>query len=207
MFDKFREECGVFGIYGHTEAAKLDLPRPLRAPASRPGERRHCHRRRRDIRAVREMGYVNDIFDEADARELPGHVAIGHTRYSTAGESKLRTRSRSSSTACTARSASATTATSSTPTRFASGSCAQGSIFQTNSDTEVVVHLYARSQAGDVRGRARRVGGAAAGRVLVRADHQGPPDRRARSARLPPARARHGWAMRGWSARKPARSI
>ena len=41
------------------------------------------------VRAVRKMGHVADIFDEATLAELPGHIAIGHTRYSTAGESKL----------------------------------------------------------------------------------------------------------------------
>ena len=89
MFDKFREECGVFGIYGHAEAAKLTYLGLVRAAASRPGERGHRRSDGTRIRAVREMGYVNDIFDHAAIATLPGHLAIGHTRYSTAGESKL----------------------------------------------------------------------------------------------------------------------
>ena len=89
MFDKFRDECGVFGIYGHTEAAKLAYlglyalqhrGQESAGIATADGTR---------IRAVREMGYVNDIFDQQTLATLPGHVAIGHTRYSTAGESKL----------------------------------------------------------------------------------------------------------------------
>ena len=89
MFDKFREECGVFGIYGHAEAAKLAYlglyalqhrGQESAGIAASDGLR---------IRAVREMGYVNEIFDQPTIATLPGHVAIGHTRYSTAGESKL----------------------------------------------------------------------------------------------------------------------
>ena len=89
MFDKFREECGVFGIYGHAEAAKLAYlglyalqhrGQESAGIATADGVR---------IRAVREMGYVNDIFDQPTLATLPGHIAIGHTRYSTAGESKL----------------------------------------------------------------------------------------------------------------------
>jgi len=89
MFDKFREECGVFGIFGHREAAKMAYlglyalqhrGQESAGIATADGTR---------VRAVRDMGYVNEIFDEATLATLPGHVAIGHTRYSTAGESKL----------------------------------------------------------------------------------------------------------------------
>jgi amidophosphoribosyltransferase len=89
MFDKFREECGVFGIYGHAEAAKLTYlglyalqhrGQESAGITSSDGVR---------VRAVRDMGYVNDIFDKDALATLPGHLSIGHTRYSTAGESKL----------------------------------------------------------------------------------------------------------------------
>ena len=65
MFDKFREECGVFGIYGHREASKLAYlglyalqhrGQESAGIASADGIR---------VRALREMGYVNEIFDEA----------------------------------------------------------------------------------------------------------------------------------------------
>ena len=89
MFDKFKDECGVFGLYGHPEASKLTYlglyalqhrGQESAGIASADGQR---------IRLVRQMGYVNEIFDEATLATLSGHVAIGHTRYSTAGESKL----------------------------------------------------------------------------------------------------------------------
>ena len=42
MIDKFNDQCGVFGIHGHSEAAILGVSRALRDAASRAGERRHC---------------------------------------------------------------------------------------------------------------------------------------------------------------------
>ena len=89
MFDKFRDECGVFGIYGHPEASKLAYlglyalqhrGQESAGIASADGER---------VRLVRQMGYVNDIFNETTLAPLTGPIAIGHTRYSTAGDSKL----------------------------------------------------------------------------------------------------------------------
>src|SRR5688500_20355767 len=89
MFVKFKDECGVFGVYGHPEASKLTYlglyalqhrGQESAGIASADGDR---------IRLVRQMGYVNEIFDEATLATLSGHVSIGHTRYSTAGESKL----------------------------------------------------------------------------------------------------------------------
>ena len=101
------------------------------------------------------MGYVNDIFDQPTLATLPGHDrdrphALFDRRREQAVEraaDRHRLRARPGR-------ASATTATSSTPTRFASGWCEQGSIFQTNSDTEVVVHLY-RAIAGRRRSTMR----------------------------------------------------
>ena len=93
MFDKFKDECGVFGVYGHPEASKLTYlglyalqhrGQESAGIASADGER---------IRLVKKMGYVNEIFDEATLATLPGHVSIGHTRYST-GSSNCRERRR-----------------------------------------------------------------------------------------------------------------
>ena len=89
MFDKFKDECGVFGIYGHAEASKLTYlglyalqhrGQESAGIASADGKR---------VRLVRQMGYVNEIFNESTLATLTGNIAIGHTRYSTAGESKL----------------------------------------------------------------------------------------------------------------------
>src|SRR5688572_9167469 len=148
MFDKFREECGVFGIYGHTEAAKLTYlglyalqhrGQESAGIATSDGTR---------LRAVREMGYVNEIFDQATIATLPGHIAIGHTRYSTAGESKLSNAQPIVIECVHGPVGICHNGNIVNANELKETLVKQGSIFQTNSDTEVVLHLYARSQAG-----------------------------------------------------------
>jgi amidophosphoribosyltransferase len=149
MFDKFREECGVFGIYGHAEAAKLAYlglyalqhrGQESAGIASSDGAR---------IRAVREMGYVNEIFDQQTLASLPGQLAIGHTRYSTAGESKLSNAQPIVIDCVHGQIAIAHNGNIVNANEIKDRLVNDGSIFQTNSDTEVVVHLYARSQAAN----------------------------------------------------------
>jgi amidophosphoribosyltransferase len=149
MFDKFREECGVFGIYGHAEASKLTYlglyalqhrGQESAGIASADGVR---------IRAVRDMGYVNDIFDQQTLATLPGHVAIGHTRYSTAGESKLLNAQPIVIECVHGQVGVCHNGNIVNANEIRDRLVKQGSIFQTSSDTEVLVHLYARSQAGN----------------------------------------------------------
>jgi amidophosphoribosyltransferase len=149
MFDKFREECGVFGIYGHAEAAKLAYlglyalqHRGQESAGIAASDGVH-------IRAVREMGYVNEIFDKDAIASLPGHLAIGHTRYSTAGESKLSNAQPILIDCAHGQIAIAHNGNIVNANEIKQRLVDQGSIFQTNSDTEVVVHLYARSQEGN----------------------------------------------------------
>ena len=148
MFDKFREECGVFGIYGHTEAAKLAYlglyalqhrGQESAGIATADGAR---------IRAVREMGYVNEIFDQETLATLPGHLAIGHTRYSTAGDSKLSNAQPIVIDCVHGQVAVCHNGNIVNANEIRDRLVKEGSIFQTNSDTEVLVHLYAKSRAG-----------------------------------------------------------
>ncbi len=148
MFDKFREECGVFGIYGHSEAAKMAYlglyalqhrGQESAGIATADGGR---------IRAVREMGYVNDIFDHETLATLPGHLAIGHTRYSTAGESKLSNAQPIVIDCVHGQVAVCHNGNIVNANEIRDRLVKEGSIFQTNSDTEVLVHLYAKSVAG-----------------------------------------------------------
>src|ERR1700730_9968541 len=87
--DKFKDECGVFGIFGHPEAANMTYlglyalqHRGQESAGIAASDDEH-------VRLSREMGYVADIFDGEKLSTLPGRLAIGHVRYSTAGESKL----------------------------------------------------------------------------------------------------------------------
>jgi amidophosphoribosyltransferase len=150
MFDKFKDECGVFGIYGHPEASKLTYlglyalqhrGQESAGIASADGER---------VRLVRQMGYVNEIFDQATLATLPGNVAIGHTRYSTAGESKLSNAQPILIDCVHGQVGICHNGNLVNATEVRERLVRAGSIFQTNSDTEVVLHLYARSQAGSV---------------------------------------------------------
>src|SRR5438105_4279222 len=89
MFDKLHEECGVFGIFGHPEAANMSYLGlyALQHRGQESGGIAACDGEQ--IRVSRAMGYVADIFDGETLANLPGSTAIGHVRYSTAGESKL----------------------------------------------------------------------------------------------------------------------
>ena len=89
MFDKFKDECGVFGIFGHPEAANMTYL-GLYALQHRGQESAGIAASdNQQVRISREMGYVADIFDGETLFTLPGPLSIGHVRYSTAGESKL----------------------------------------------------------------------------------------------------------------------
>ncbi|MBI2897343.1 MAG: amidophosphoribosyltransferase [Deltaproteobacteria bacterium] len=156
--------CGVFGIVGHPEAANLTYL-GLHALQHRgqesagivtcDGARLHQHR---------AMGLVHDSFTPEALGRLQGRLAIGHVRYSTAGTSELRNAQPLA------------VATSAGPVGVAhNGNLTNaqelrahlestGSIFQTDSDTEVIVHLIARSTAQDlpdrIAGALRQVRGA-----------------------------------------------
>jgi amidophosphoribosyltransferase len=88
--DKFRDECGVFGIYGHAEAARLTY---LGLYALQHRGQESCGivaSDGRELRSERAMGLVSDVFDQTRLDRLHGESAIGHVRYSTAGEVSIR---------------------------------------------------------------------------------------------------------------------
>ncbi|MFA5074061.1 MAG: amidophosphoribosyltransferase [Nitrospirota bacterium] len=87
MFDKLHEECGVFGIYGHPDAANLTYL-GLYALQHRGQESAGIvSSDSKRLYQEKSMGLVADIFTEDRIKKLPGHAAIGHNRYSTTGES------------------------------------------------------------------------------------------------------------------------
>ncbi len=153
MFDKLHEECGVFGIFGHPDASNLTYlglyslqhrGQESAGIVSSDGKRLYVEK---------DMGLVADIFSEERIKKLPGHMAIGHNRYSTAGGSF---------------------AINIQPilVNFALGELAvahngnlvnagilkdeleaYGSIFVSTTDTEVIVHLIAQSRAATLHER------------------------------------------------------
>ena len=85
--DKLREECGIFGIYGHADAA-AHTALGLHALQHRGQESAGIVAYDgKHFNAHRDLGQVGDIFSRSDVmRRLTGHSAIGHVRYSTTGE-------------------------------------------------------------------------------------------------------------------------
>src|SRR6266581_2815678 len=84
--DKFHDECGVVAIYGHPEASKLAYL-GLYALQHRGQESAGmCTSDGVEIHTHKAMGHVADIFTSQVLETLPGELAIGHTRYSTAGD-------------------------------------------------------------------------------------------------------------------------
>ena len=147
MVDKFREECGVFGIFGNSEAAKLTYlglyalqhrGQESAGIASADGTQ---------IRVSKAMGYVNEAFDDDAIARLPGALAIGHVRYSTAGESRLANAQPIFVDSVYGQLAVAHNGNLVNAGEVRDALVREGAIFQTNSDTEVIVHLFARARA------------------------------------------------------------
>ncbi|MGH9457907.1 MAG: amidophosphoribosyltransferase, partial [Thermoanaerobaculia bacterium] len=177
MFDKFKDECGVFGVLGREDAANLVYlglyalqhrgqesagiaslssdPIASEANIGRAGGTDGTGERfvapgTPQIHVEKEMGYVADVFTHERLARLPGRMAIGHVRYSTAGGSLL----------CNAQPLVASTNKGPVAIahngNFVNGEEirreleAEGAIFNTMTDTEALVHLIARSKAPDV---------------------------------------------------------
>jgi amidophosphoribosyltransferase len=150
--DKFREECGVVAIYAHPEAEKLAYlglhalqhrGQESAGIVTSDGMALHPHK---------AMGLVADIFVEDVLAKLRGTLAIGHTRYSTTGDSALLNAQPILVQSNKGSIAVAHNGNLVNAQEIRARLEAQGSIFQTTSDTEVIVHLIARSQARNLSG-------------------------------------------------------
>ena len=85
-----KHECGLFGIYGHEDAARLTYF-GLYAQQHRGQESAGIiSRDRGGMHEHKGMGLVPDVFTEDDLQGLTGDIAVGHVRYSTTGRSYLR---------------------------------------------------------------------------------------------------------------------
>src|SRR5213080_3090926 len=147
MFDKFCEECGVIAVYGHPEAANLAYlglyALQHRGQESAGIASAHAHHKDRAPHWFKGMGHVADLFTPEVLGALPGDMAIGHTRYSTAGDTALLN-AQPFSVACNkGRIAVAHNGNITNATELRRELERQGSIFQSNSDTEVILHLVA----------------------------------------------------------------
>src|SRR5690349_11237633 len=144
--DKFRDECGVVAIYAHPEAEKLAYlglhalqhrGQESAGIVTSDGMALHMHK---------AMGLVADIFGGEALEKLRGSLAIGHTRYSTAGDSALLNAQPIMVQSNKGMMALAHNGNLVNAPEIRQKLESQGSIFQTNSDTEVIVHLIALSK-------------------------------------------------------------
>jgi amidophosphoribosyltransferase len=144
--DKFRDECGVVAIYDHPEAETLAYlglhalqhrGQESAGIVSSDGMALHIHK---------SMGLVADIFTEKKLSRIRGTLAIGHTRYSTAGDSALLNAQPIMVQSNKGMIALAHNGNLTNAGEIRARMEAQGSIFQTSSDTEVIVHLIAQSR-------------------------------------------------------------
>jgi amidophosphoribosyltransferase len=144
--DKLHEECGVAAIYGHPEASKLAYL-SLYALQHRGQESAGIASANGDTLELHKgMGLVSDIFNAETLARVPGSLAIGHTRYSTTGDSALLNAQPIRVECSKGKIALAHNGNITNAHEIRAQLEAQGSIFQTTSDTEVVVHLIARSK-------------------------------------------------------------
>jgi amidophosphoribosyltransferase len=144
--DRLKEECGVFGIFGHPEAAAITAlglhalqhrGQEAAGIVSFDGKRFHSERR---------MGLVGDNFSErAVIERLRGNAAIGHTRYSTTGETILRNVQPLFAELDGGGFAVAHNGNITNGITLRRQLIRSGAIYQSTSDTEVVLHLVARS--------------------------------------------------------------
>jgi amidophosphoribosyltransferase len=145
------EKCGVMGVYGHPEAANLvylGLYALQHRGQESAGIAASCDN---EIHIERHMGLVADIFTQERLARLEGQVAIGHNRYSTTGESLLKNAQPFLVNCRLGEIAIAHNGNLINAYKLRSELEASGSIFQSSMDSEVVVHLAARSRAPDFR--------------------------------------------------------
>ncbi|WP_316348019.1 amidophosphoribosyltransferase [Desulfuromonas acetoxidans] len=154
MFDKFEDECGVFGIYGHPEAANLTY---LGLYALQHRGQESCGIVASDgvsLRAYRKNGLVADAFKNNEVFDkLPGQNAIGHVRYSTAGGNDPKNIQPIMVDYVRGSIAVAHNGNLVNAQELRNELEQLGSIFSTVADTEVIMHLLARAQSDSLADR------------------------------------------------------
>ena len=145
-FEKLREECGVMAIYNHPDAARLTYwglyslqhrGQESAGIASADGW---------EVNDIKGMGLVSEIFTDEVLEKLPGHMAIGHTRYSTTGDSALL-----NAQPISVESTKGLIAIAHNGNLINLGNSKarlerDGAVFQTTSDSEIIIQLIAHSR-------------------------------------------------------------
>ncbi len=151
--DRFHDECGVFGVHGHDEASNIAY---LGLYALQHRGQESCGivaSDGREHRAQRAMGLVADAFGEESLKKLGGRHAIGHVRYSTAGASLLRNAQPICATTDGGPVAIAHNGNLVNAAAIRRELEGRGAIFGSTSDSEVILHLLARSRENTIEER------------------------------------------------------
>jgi amidophosphoribosyltransferase len=148
--------CGIIGVSGLSDAAKLAYL-GLYALQHRGQESAGIVAIDAEgrPRSYRGMGLVNETFDESILAKLPGDIAVGHTRYSTTGSTVLANAQPSSVSTRSGPLVIAHNGNLTNAAELKHDLVEHGAIFTTSTDTEVLVHLIARSEASTVDDRIR----------------------------------------------------
>ena len=149
--DEIREECGVFGIYGDPGASRLTFlglyalqhrGQESSGMAVSDGNRIDSHR---------AMGLVSEAYDKGErVNDLKGHIAIGHNRYSTTGTSNVYNAQPFLVNYKRGQLATAHNGNLTNTGKLRQSMEELGSIFRTSSDSEIVLHLIAKSNVSEL---------------------------------------------------------
>jgi amidophosphoribosyltransferase len=144
-----RHYCGLFGIYGHPGAAELTYYGLLAQQHRGQESAGITASDGLKLRTYKGMGLVGQVFDKNTLRSLPGHRAIGHVRYSTTGSSNVRNAQPLVVDSGHCQIAIAHNGNLTNAGRLRAELEAQGSIFQTTVDSEIILQFLARHGSDD----------------------------------------------------------
>lgn len=150
MLDKFHEECGVFGVYGHPEAATLTQ---LGLFALQHRGQEACgivSSDGKELHQFRSIGLVADVLNESVLKKLRGSSAIGHTRYSTAGKNTIKEVQPFAVTCQHGQIAICHNGNLPFAQQKRKELEKAGAIFSSTSDTETILHSIARAEAQNI---------------------------------------------------------
>lgn len=144
-FYNIHEECGIFGVYGHPEAANLTYL-GLYALQHRGQEGAGiCSSDGKGLSLEKSLGIVAEVFNEKKLKRLPGHIAIGHNRYSTSGGGGIKNVQPLLANYALGSIAVAHNGNLINAEYLRKKLESDGAIFQSTSDSEIFLHLIARS--------------------------------------------------------------
>ena len=146
MAGELRENCGVFGVYGHRDAARLTYLGLYSLQHRGQESVGIAVSNRKKIQCHKGMGLVSDVFDEQNIKSLKGDIAIGHVRYSTSGSSTIENAQPFMVRHSDGFVAVAHNGNLVNTDKLKGILEKRGTIFQTSMDSEIIIHLLAKEK-------------------------------------------------------------